>query len=451
MSSSSSSIKSTPPSPSITITRDMLSPEKINSNGRKPSLEIDSSPSPATLNPAEKVPVSVQPNASTSSSTNVELSGSKSRRKKLNNILDSSPEVDADDDPEIVVETKSLPTVAKPSTFIDLTLDSPPLCIQKKRNNNAITIDDNRKQSNKRAKDNHKQTHPKSSPIIASNIASTSGSKLSSTNVGLDIEEELSCPICCDLFVAPVNFSCGHSFCGSCAHDWLEKEPVCPSCRQKSLTPPARMYVLESIVQKHFDHQISILRKEEKLSEALAMELEREQKVAQWTDRRSLINSSIRRTGISLQRPIEGELGGRFGPRGLGIVEPYFGIIPPPHADIELAQFNSRPRHRVAEQRHRAVLPTSSEEIQQNMRLHRITPVIGPPDLYNRRHHRLPSSSSTSNNTTTHRRIRPTPVTAGSSSSTANPRPPSLPVIQPPNPRAGPSAGSGRVLNSRSN
>ncbi|KAJ7042585.1 hypothetical protein C8F04DRAFT_1076419 [Mycena alexandri] len=47
-------------------------------------------------------------------------------------------------------------------------------------------------------------------------------------------EEELTCPICCDIFVATHLLSpCGHSFCGDCAWQWVTKnrKTACPVCR----------------------------------------------------------------------------------------------------------------------------------------------------------------------------------------------------------------------------
>ncbi|KAJ6501108.1 hypothetical protein C8R47DRAFT_1317160 [Mycena vitilis] len=53
-------------------------------------------------------------------------------------------------------------------------------------------------------------------------------------------EGELTCPICCDIFVGTHMGSCGHSFCGDCAWQWLAKNKLitgCPICR----TPLMRM------------------------------------------------------------------------------------------------------------------------------------------------------------------------------------------------------------------
>ncbi|XP_062335227.1 E3 ubiquitin-protein ligase TRIM35-like [Osmerus eperlanus] len=49
-------------------------------------------------------------------------------------------------------------------------------------------------------------------------------------------EEDLSCPVCCDIFKDPVLLSCSHSFCKACLQEyWKEKkERDCPVCRRKS-------------------------------------------------------------------------------------------------------------------------------------------------------------------------------------------------------------------------
>jgi hypothetical protein len=45
-------------------------------------------------------------------------------------------------------------------------------------------------------------------------------------------EEELSCAICTDAFVAPVRIqSCGHVFCAECIRHSMERSSLCPYCR----------------------------------------------------------------------------------------------------------------------------------------------------------------------------------------------------------------------------
>ncbi|KAK7064523.1 hypothetical protein R3P38DRAFT_2825070 [Favolaschia claudopus] len=73
---------------------------------------------------------------------------------------------------------------------------------------------------------------------ISASSRSGSGSKRKRRK-GIDViltgfEEELTCPICCDLFVAAhILNPCGHSFCGDCCWQWVVKKKMtqCPFCR----------------------------------------------------------------------------------------------------------------------------------------------------------------------------------------------------------------------------
>ncbi|KAJ7129988.1 hypothetical protein C8R43DRAFT_1025335 [Mycena crocata] len=54
-------------------------------------------------------------------------------------------------------------------------------------------------------------------------------------------EDELTCPICCDIFVAAHLLNpCGHSFCGDCAWQWIIKnnKTGCPVCRTRLTNDP---------------------------------------------------------------------------------------------------------------------------------------------------------------------------------------------------------------------
>ncbi|XP_077096258.1 zinc-binding protein A33-like [Siphateles boraxobius] len=48
--------------------------------------------------------------------------------------------------------------------------------------------------------------------------------------------EELSCPVCCEIFKAPVVLSCSHSFCKECLQQFwrTKKTQECPVCRRRS-------------------------------------------------------------------------------------------------------------------------------------------------------------------------------------------------------------------------
>ncbi|KAH9810397.1 hypothetical protein DFH28DRAFT_1064847 [Melampsora americana] len=225
------------------------------------------------------------------------------------------------------------------SNIIDLTLDSPPINTNKRSQSNSISTYSHHQNQNQNHVKKLKQTTLSNCQSKTPEPDHLTKPASSSSASPLDLDEELACPICCELFVSPVNFACGHSFCGSCAHDWLEKESVCPSCRQESTSPPARLYILESIIQKYFDHQLSALRSEGKVSEALAMELEREEKLNQWTNRRALLDSAARLKpnhqiplGLQAQAGLFVQHDPFPPPRGLNLpgIEG-FGLHPPPH------------------------------------------------------------------------------------------------------------------------
>ncbi|KAL7864028.1 hypothetical protein AOLI_G00154480 [Acnodon oligacanthus] len=52
-------------------------------------------------------------------------------------------------------------------------------------------------------------------------------------------EEELSCPVCCDIFRDPVVLSCSHSVCKTCLQKFWETQESreCPVCRRRSSKP----------------------------------------------------------------------------------------------------------------------------------------------------------------------------------------------------------------------
>ena len=50
------------------------------------------------------------------------------------------------------------------------------------------------------------------------------------------LEEDLSCPVCTDIFKDPVVLSCSHSFCKACLQQYWETKGSreCPVCRKRS-------------------------------------------------------------------------------------------------------------------------------------------------------------------------------------------------------------------------
>ncbi|KAL0993253.1 hypothetical protein UPYG_G00105240 [Umbra pygmaea] len=55
-------------------------------------------------------------------------------------------------------------------------------------------------------------------------------------------EEDLSCPVCCDIFKDPVLLKCSHSFCKNCLQTYwsTSAQRTCPVCRKRASkhTPP---------------------------------------------------------------------------------------------------------------------------------------------------------------------------------------------------------------------
>ncbi|XP_035469989.2 nuclear factor 7, brain [Scophthalmus maximus] len=58
-------------------------------------------------------------------------------------------------------------------------------------------------------------------------------------------EEDLTCPVCCDIFTDPVLLSCSHSFCRSCVKRcWETGLRECPVCRKRAgskFNPPSNL------------------------------------------------------------------------------------------------------------------------------------------------------------------------------------------------------------------
>uniref|UniRef100_A0A3B4WRZ9 RING-type domain-containing protein n=1 Tax=Seriola lalandi dorsalis TaxID=1841481 RepID=A0A3B4WRZ9_SERLL len=69
-------------------------------------------------------------------------------------------------------------------------------------------------------------------------------------------EDDLSCPVCQDIFKNPVILSCSHSFCKDCLQSWWREKPLqeCPVCKRRSSKsdPPLRGRSLLSSLPGYF-------------------------------------------------------------------------------------------------------------------------------------------------------------------------------------------------------
>ncbi len=66
-------------------------------------------------------------------------------------------------------------------------------------------------------------------------------------------EEDLSCPVCCEIFQDPVLLPCSHSFCRSCLEHFWKSTVIrsCPVCRRRaSKKSPASNRALKTCVKR---------------------------------------------------------------------------------------------------------------------------------------------------------------------------------------------------------
>ncbi|KAH9065950.1 hypothetical protein EDB87DRAFT_1594004 [Lactarius vividus] len=71
-----------------------------------------------------------------------------------------------------------------------------------------------------------------------------------------NLEDEMVCPICCDIFAhAHLGNPCGHTFCGECGWRWIQKNgtPSCAICRANLSVdvPMIPNFAVDNAVEKH--------------------------------------------------------------------------------------------------------------------------------------------------------------------------------------------------------
>ncbi|XP_067336628.1 E3 ubiquitin-protein ligase TRIM35-like [Channa argus] len=74
-------------------------------------------------------------------------------------------------------------------------------------------------------------------------------------------EENLHCPVCCEIFQDPVLLSCSHSFCRACLQTWWKEntDQGCPLCRKRSVqNDPPRNLALRNLCEAFLKKQTDI-------------------------------------------------------------------------------------------------------------------------------------------------------------------------------------------------
>ncbi len=66
-------------------------------------------------------------------------------------------------------------------------------------------------------------------------------------------EEDLSCPVCFDIFINPVVLSCSHSICEDCIQRFWESKRLkeCPVCRRCSKERPLLNLALKNLCETY--------------------------------------------------------------------------------------------------------------------------------------------------------------------------------------------------------
>uniref|UniRef100_A0A096LUC4 E3 ubiquitin-protein ligase TRIM39-like n=1 Tax=Poecilia formosa TaxID=48698 RepID=A0A096LUC4_POEFO len=95
-------------------------------------------------------------------------------------------------------------------------------------------------------------------PLITK-VTSSLRPRAVSSRSGSMLEDELSCPVCCEIFKEPVVLKCSHSFCRACLQQFWNKKKArreCPICRRKcSLTEPTVSLALKNVADTFLREQ----------------------------------------------------------------------------------------------------------------------------------------------------------------------------------------------------
>lgn len=77
------------------------------------------------------------------------------------------------------------------------------------------------------------------------------------------LEDDLSCPVCCELYQDPQVLFCGHTFCRECLknHWRVNTARTCPVCRRVSLQDPVANLALRN-TSESYQKEKERLRKE---------------------------------------------------------------------------------------------------------------------------------------------------------------------------------------------
>lgn len=81
------------------------------------------------------------------------------------------------------------------------------------------------------------------------------------------MENELTCAICCELFVEASVLQCGHTFCSYCITSWRRQRDTCPLCQAK-VASATRSFVVDNVIEGLVSFSPTLKQKRETLVRA---------------------------------------------------------------------------------------------------------------------------------------------------------------------------------------